>query len=211
MIRQTMKTTTLSALAFPLVLAFALAGCSSDDSSTESAPSSESSTEDNAADETAADDTTDTEAAVGTRENPAPAGDPIEVLTWDGKPEYTVTLGAITLDGNAQVAAAGEFNDVPEAGMQYIIVPVTYTYTGDESGTPWIDVSIEFVSAAGTTHGPYEVVAMLPNATTDVSELYPGGTGSGDMALMVPSADITSGTLALSSILATDKIFVAVE
>ena len=80
-----------------------------------------------------------------------------------------------------------------------------------ESGTPWIDVSIEFVSAAGTTHGPYEIVAMLPNATTDVSELYPGGTGSGDMALMVPSADLTSGTHALSSILATDKIFVAIQ
>ena len=171
----------------------------------------QASAEESTADETAAEETTDSDAAVGTRENPLPAGDSIEVTTRDGKPEYTVTLGAITLDGNAQVAAAGEFNDVPEAGMQYIIVPVTYTYTGEESGTPWIDVSIEFVSAAGTGHGPYEIVAMLPNATTDVSELYPGGTGSGDMAIMVPSADITSGTLALSSILATDKIFVAIQ
>jgi hypothetical protein len=206
-----MKNKNLSVLALPLVLAFALAGCSSDDSSSESAPSSESSSEATTADETAAEETTDTDAAAGTRDNPAPAGDPIEVTTWDGKPEYTVTLGEITLDGNEQVAAAGEYNDVPEAGMQYIIIPVTYTYIGDESGTPWIDVSIEFVSAAGTTHTPHEVVALLPNATTDVSELYPDGTGSGDMAIMVPSADLTDGTLAVSSILSTDKIFVAIQ
>ena len=50
----------------------------------------QASAEESTADETAAEETTDSDAAVGTRENPLPAGDSIEVTTWDGKPEYRI-------------------------------------------------------------------------------------------------------------------------
>ena len=43
-----------------------------------------------------------------------------------------------------------------------------------------------------------------------IGEVILDGTASGTMAILVPSADVATGTLTLSSILAGDNYFVAV-
>ncbi|MBX3098006.1 MAG: DUF4190 domain-containing protein [Salinibacterium sp.] len=136
----------------------------------------------------------------GTRANPAPAGSVIEISDNSG-PIWQVQLGTANLDAGDIVAAENQFNEPADEGFQYIIVPVTYTYVGDESGTPWIDVTIEYVSAAGTTHTNAYVV--IPNNATAINEMYNGATATGNIVIMAPSADIEKGTFTISALFGT--------
>lgn len=132
----------------------------------------------------------------GTRANPAPAGSIIEISDNSG-PIWQVQIGAANLNAADIIAAENMFNDAADAGSQYILVPVTYTYVGTTSGTPWLDVDIEFVSAAGTTHTDEFVV--VPNSYRDINEMYAGASATGNLVVMAPSADIELGTWAIST------------
>lgn len=144
---------------------------------------------------------------VGTRSNPAPAGSTLEISDNSG-PIWNITVGAATLNANDIVAAENQFNPVADAGTQYVLVPITFTYVGTQSGTPWIDTEIEFVSAAGTTHEQEFVV--IPNSITDIAEMYEGASATGNLVVMAPTLDVEKGTWAISARFGT-KYFVAVQ
>ena len=144
--------------------------------------------------------------AEGTRQNPASAGSTI-VISDNTGPIWEITLDAATLNANDIIANENMFNEAPDAGHQYVMVPVTYTYVGTESGTPWIDVQIAFVSAAGTTHE--NTFAVAPSPVTEINELYPDASASGNFVVMAPSDNIEGGAWAISTFL-SDKYFVAV-
>lgn len=144
---------------------------------------------------------------VGTRDNPAPLGSVIEISDNSG-PVWDISMGAANLNASDVIAAENQFNSPADAGFQYVLVPVTYTYVGTETGTPWLDTTIVFVSAAGTTHEQEFVVAPMP--ITDIGELYPGASATGNLVVMAPTADIEKGTWAIGSRFG-DKFFVAVQ
>ncbi|MET0713401.1 MAG: DUF4190 domain-containing protein [Mycetocola sp.] len=150
-------------------------------------------------------------AEVGTRENPAPIGTTVE-MTSVGAPLYEVTLGAPTLDATTVVAAANQFNEAAPAGFQYAVVPVTVTYTGTETGTPWIDLQVEFVSAAGTTHTSSDSLAVGPSPTfMEVNELYPGASGTGNIVIAIPTADAAAGAWTVTPLFSGDTFFFAAQ
>jgi len=142
----------------------------------------------------------------GTRDNPAAAGTTVEVSDNSG-PIWQITIGAANVNAGEVVAGENQFNPAADAGFQYVLVPVTYTYVGAQTGTPWIDVQIEFVSAAGTTHE--QEFAVIPTPITDIGELYPDASATGNLLVMAPSADVEKGTWAVSTFL-SEKYFVAV-
>lgn len=147
------------------------------------------------------------EPALGMRENPAAIGTPIQ-LTSAGAVQYDVTLGTVVLNANQLVAAANPYNDDPPAGFQYALVPVTVVYQGTETGTPWTDITLEFVSAAGTTHKSYDVSVVEPAPTfTDINELYTGASGTGNIVVAIPTADAEAGTWAVSGGAFSDDAF----
>ncbi|WP_168627800.1 DUF4190 domain-containing protein [Cryobacterium sp. BB307] len=147
---------------------------------------------------------------VGTRENPAPIGTTIELANF-GEAEFEVTLGAPILNANDAVKAANQFNDAPKDGFQYAVVPLTVTYVGDETGLPSLGVRVEFVSAAGTTHTQIDSWVVDPEpAFNGINELFPGGTASGNITILIPTADAESGTWAVSSLFG-DKFFFAAQ
>lgn len=145
-------------------------------------------------------------AEIGTRSNPAPAGTTVE-MTDNSGPIWQITMGAAAINANDIIAGENMFNDAPDAGFQYMMVPVTFTYVGSQSGTPWLDVDIAYVSAAGTTHEQEYVVA--PNPINDIAELYTGGTATGHLVVMVPSTDVELGSWAISPTFG-EKFFVKV-
>ncbi len=154
---------------------------------------------------------TDAEAAVGSRENPAPIGTTVVLTGTDGD-AYEITLGAPILNATEAVVAANMFNDAPEAGFQYAMVPVTVTYTGTATGNPWLDVEVEFVSAAGTTHRQMDAMSVAPEPRfMDINELHPGGTGTGNIAILIPSADAEIGAWALSGLFGDETFFMAAQ
>lgn len=139
-------------------------------------------------------------AEAGTRENPAEVGSVIEISDNSG-PVWQVQLGVGNLNAGDVIAAENQFTEAADAGSQYVLVPVTYTYLGSASGTPWIDIQIEFVSAAGTTHTQEFIV--IPSAITEINEMYNGATATGNVVVMAPTADIEKGSWAISTLFGT--------
>ena len=74
--------------------------------------------------------------------------------------QYTVTVDSVTANGNDIVAAENQFNSAP-AG-QYVLVGVTVTYTGDDEGDPWLDLSTEFI---GTDARKYDASSCFGRDT----------------------------------------------
>lgn len=215
-----MKRTVVSS-AFIAVTAMGLAACGSAEP-TVKAPTSEASTssqseteggdttEDAAAEDDAA-EADDTSAAVGTRGNPAPAGSTVKLG------EYSVSLGATATNANDVIAAENQFNEPPVAGRQFVMVPVTATYNGSESGLPWIDLSVNFVGSAGNTYGGSgstdDYCGVIPVALSDQGEIYSGATSAGNVCVSVPSAEIEGGTWVVEESLSFDdtKVFFALR
>tara|TARA_R110002051_G_scaffold60546_8_gene110873 strand:- start:13568 stop:14158 length:591 start_codon:yes stop_codon:yes gene_type:complete len=190
----------ISALLATVALATMLTGCSTVEKI--DTPAGEA--------EAAVEETTETAAEEGTRDNPAALGSTVEIGDNAG-PQFQVTISDVNLDAGDVIAKANQFNDPAEDGMQFVTAAVTYTYVGDETGNPWLDVQIEFVSAAGTTHttGDAFVVGPEPEITS-INEMYNGATETGNIVLMVPSADIEAGTFSISSLFGSEKYFISV-
>lgn len=127
----------------------------------------------------------------GTRDLPFPAGTPI------GNDVATVTLGAATWDATAEIAAANEFNDPAPEGSTYVLLPVTVTNDAStEAITPWADLTVSFVADDGRSFDQEYVVA--PNDLMNVSDLYEGGTGTGNLVFAIPTEVQGGGTWAVS-------------
>jgi hypothetical protein len=196
-----MKMKTSALLALPLLLALTVTGCSS---------AKPISADQAAANKTEAVETAEeAPAEVGTRNSPGPIGTPVEIADVSGNPNYTVVIGAVNLDANAAIAAENQFNAPPTPGNQYILVPVTITYVGTTTGAPAYEVDVAFVSAAGTTHSTFDASVVAPTPLNSVNELYPGAVATGNVAILVPSADIAAGALTVGTLFGGEKTFVA--
>lgn len=123
----------------------------------------------------------------GSRENPWKAGDQLITDDWE------LVIGATNLDANDVVAEGNMFNDPPEAGFQYIQVPISVTYVGDESGST-MEIQVAYVAASGETYESWDAMAAVPD-DNQMQELYSGGTASFNEYLMVPSEGIADGLL----------------
>lgn len=127
----------------------------------------------------------------GTRENPLPIGETVSNDDWQ------VTLG-VPREAGADVAEENPFNDPPKEGMEYWIVPVTATYTGDDTATPWVEISVKFVGVDNRTYD--DNCGVIPDPLDDVGELYKDGVAEGNTCVTVPAgADglwtVTAGML----------------
>ncbi|HZK04693.1 MAG TPA: hypothetical protein VFC82_02470 [Actinomycetaceae bacterium] len=145
----------------------------------------------------------------GTREAPFSPGSTASIG------DYEVSLGSAILNANEMVAQENQFNDPPAEGRQFVLVPVTATYTGDESGTAWVDLSIQFVGAGGNTFGDGmdDHCGVIPNSLTDQGEMYGGATVEGNACVSVPSDQVEGGTWVLEDPYDFDdtKVFFAIQ
>lgn len=163
-------------------------------------PSGEAGTNDQAA---AKDDPA---AKAGTRENPSPIGSVVESDDW------RVVINSVTLAATDAVVAANQFNEAPAKGSEYILVNYSATYIGDDpDGQMPAFVSVEYVTANGTTVNGLDKLATAPKAIDTTSTLYKDGTATGNIAIEVPTATAGQGVLAVRPGMLADKVFVAVK
>lgn len=164
-------------------------------------PSGEAGTNDQAA---AAKD--DPAAKAGTRENPSPISSVVESDDW------RVVINSVTLAATDAVVAANQFNEAPAKGSEYILVNYSATYIGDDAdGQMPAFVSVEYVTANGTTVNGLDKLATAPKAIDTTSTLYKDGTATGNIAIEVPTATAGQGVLAVRPGMLADKVFVAVK
>ncbi|RZL20712.1 MAG: hypothetical protein EOP31_31150 [Rhodococcus sp. (in: high G+C Gram-positive bacteria)] len=118
------------------------------------------------------------EGTAGSRDNPLPIGAKVANDDWD------IVLGT-PREAGSEVSAENQFNDSPKPGMEFWIVPVTATYTGDDTGTAWIDLRIKFVGSDNKAYG--DRCGVIPDDLSDVDEVYPGGIAEGNTCVAVPA------------------------
>ena len=124
---------------------------------------------------------------VGSKDNPVPLGTAQLVGDW------AVTVVKYTPDATAAVLEANEFNDKPAAGETYVLVAVTAKYTGEESGTFWVDMSYKFLGKSGNTFD--SPMAVAPKPISDAGETFPGASVSGNLLFKVPTDQAAEGLL----------------
>ncbi|MCK9792322.1 DUF4190 domain-containing protein [Isoptericola sp. 4D.3] len=145
------------------------------------------------------DDASDAEpdlAEEGTRDNPFTFAETV------GNDDWTVDLGK-PREAWLDIQAENQFNEAPADGMEYWIVPVEATYTGSETGTPWVDLTVEFVGDDSVTYS--DSCGVIPDDLTDVDELYEGGSAKGNVCVAVPAG--APGTWTLTAGWFADPVF----
>ncbi|QAY63454.1 DUF4190 domain-containing protein [Xylanimonas allomyrinae] len=145
-----------------------------------------------AGDDAAADDG----APSGTRQNPYPVGTQVTSTDW------TITLGT-PREAWGEIQAANQFNTAPDDGMEYWIVPLTGTFTGDQPSTPWVDLSVRFVGDDNVTYDG--TCGVVPDSLIDVAELYAGAELSANACVAVPAG--APGLFTLRTSLFGDQVF----
>lgn len=144
--------------------------------------------------------------ALGSTGNPASPGDTITFTDFEGTDEWQVVVGAPVLDATADVLAAADYNAEPAAGNQYLVVPVTYTYVGSDSGSPFLI----FTQIVGGDAELYDTsYAEYPNSIYDAAELGTGDSAEVNLVFEVPTSAVAGSQLKLNSIFGND-IFVAI-
>ncbi len=148
---------------------------------------------------------TDGDGDAGTRENPYPLGSTVTDKDW------SVTINSVDLDAAAAINGENSYNDPAPEGMTYILVNVTINYIGDSDGgeMPW--TTVDYVTPDGNTISSTDNFVMAPDSLDTISELYKGGSTSGNIALAVPQETVGDGVLAVSPGMLSGKTFVSVR
>ncbi|NLY77252.1 MAG: hypothetical protein GX080_04065 [Tissierellia bacterium] len=127
-------------------------------------------------------------AELGTRENPIPIGQKANIgSNWE------ITVLEIVPDAWSIIEAENMFNEPPQDGYQYVMANIQVSYVGEESGTPWVDLSIQYLGSDGNVYS--QSAAVVPNAFIDIGEQFPGATAEGNISWAIPAAAVSGGRI----------------
>ena len=143
----------------------------------------------------------------GSRAQAAPIGSVILIQDAGGKSLWEVTLLESNLNVNTVIAKENMFNPPPPDGFQFAGATVSVTYLGSDRALPGSDLTIAFVSAAGTTHKTFDVLAVGPQDLSDVNELYTNGTAIASVYIAVPTLNADKGTWRISAFLNDSEFY----
>lgn len=127
---------------------------------------------------------------LGTRSNPVPLGERVQV-----GPAWQVALIGVERDALQQVQGENQFNEPPVAGRQFVMGTFSVSYVGEESGTPWVDLSMRFNGSEGNTFGSGQddYCGVIPNPLDDAGEMFPGAEAEGNVCVSVPTEQVEGG------------------
>jgi len=153
---------------------------STSDSESDEAPNDSEAIDDDAVSDEAEEAADNASDESGTRGNPLAIGDTVQNDDW------TITLGS-PYEATDEVLAENEFNEEPEAGMEFWILPITATYEGEDTGHAGMDLTAKFVGDDGRTYNDYEPgCGVIPDDLMDIDSLYADGTAEGNTCISVP-------------------------
>jgi hypothetical protein len=138
----------------------------------------------------------------GTRDNPIPLGQQAQVGNWK------IKVISATLD--AALGSEEVYEPLP-ATDQYVLVELSATYAGEESGMFSVEMMYKYVGSEGNTFG--WIPTMLDGDITDEGEVFAPASVSGHLIFQVASDQVAGGTLMLDEAFSTGgaRTFFAVE
>lgn len=206
----TVRTRSKSAINHSLLAAVFLLSACGGSTTLVSTPLNDVSTTSTAADEEQSSDGENSggrsvDSEIGSRERPAPIGSVVLIKDADGNRVWEVELVESSLNVNSVIANANMFNSAPPAGFQFARATVKVTYLGPAKGLPGSDLTVAFVSAAGTTHKTLDIFVVGPQDLSNVNELYPGATSTASVYIAIPTFDAEKGTWRVSAFLNNEE------
>lgn len=130
------------------------------------------------------------DARTSSRANPFSIGDTVYAGDdW----EYSITK--VTLDAWDEIRAENQFNDPPASGEQFVMFKMKATYTGDDIGNAYA-FTASIIGGNGNTFTTYgNSAGVIPDAFDENSDVYPGASISGNMAIAVPSKQVDDAVI----------------
>jgi len=115
----------------------------------------------------------------GTRDNPVPLGQSLE-LVKDNDTFFKVTILEVIRGDQAwqMIYQTNMFNDPPEEGKEYILAKVRVEYTNSTVPNKTLSISTWNFGTTSNNQVFEELFIVNPSPELDV-ELYPGGVGEG--------------------------------
>lgn len=125
------------------------------------------------------------------RTNPVPMGETASIDGWD------ITVVDTIQDATNIVRDENQFNEPPQEGRQYFIATIEATFTGEgtdeDSSQFWLDVTTNVVDNNSVTYSAMDdYCGVIPNSLEDVSEVFEGGTITGNLCWPVDSEQVGS-------------------
>lgn len=176
-----------------LMIAFALAACGGADGALETTAANVDTTTTTAAEATTTTTTTPSTTTTTQASGESSLAAPLEVGAVVQVGDWRLRVSGVTPDATDQVMAENQFNDPPVDGNQFFIASVEATYTGSDSSTFWVDMSLKSVGASNVAYEPFDArCGVIPGDINDAGETFPGGTVTGNVCWSIQSADAES-------------------
>jgi len=126
---------------------------------------------------------------IGSKAAPVPLGH-----TFDLGNSWSIKVVGVTANATSQVLAANQFNTAPPAGYQDFMVTVQAAYSGSGSSN-WFHDNSSFYSVGASAVG-YTTFdndcGVAPNAFPEFTDVFTGGTVTGNVCWQIKSSDATS-------------------
>src|SRR5690606_17377652 len=89
-------------------------------------------------------------------------------------------------DAAELVLAENMFNEEPEKGFVYAMVPVSLSYDGDDASGPWLTLGFALVGGDGNTYSGS--CGVTPDDISGVEEMYAGASADANVCVAVKKA-----------------------
>lgn len=139
-----------------------------------------------------------------TQDSPVPLGTEVQVGDWK------IKVVSYTADATTTLLKANMFNEKPAAGEQYSMVALAATYTGEKSGTFWVDISAKLLGTEGNT---FDSAGVAPKPITDANEAFPNAKVAGNISYLIPTNQADDALLILEASFSFDstRVFMALK
>jgi len=111
--------------------------------------------------------------------------------------DWTVSLGETDTAATETILATDDLAEEPVAGRDYILVTVTATYQGTDTGAPWADLWLSYSGADGTVYDPIDDVdsacPYLEDGLDEYDKVAAGTQVAGVVCASVPTEQIAGG------------------
>jgi hypothetical protein len=123
---------------------------------------------------------------------------------------WTMTVDSFVGDATAEVTAASEYNSSAPAGQVYALATVTLQYDGEDDSASAYAVDVKAVGDSNVSSDDDCYVDLAGAELDQFTDVFKGGTLSGQLCFTIPPAD--GGALLLyasGDYFETDPVFFA--
>ena len=149
-------------------------------------------------------DDTPAEGALGTRANPIPMGEAVQL-----DDDWELTVLSVEPDATDSILAEDSFADPPASGHQFFVATVRVTYIG-ETSEEFYGWNLRTVGQSAVSYDQFDNSCgwSVPNELPS-NELFTGGTIEGNLCWSIDSADADSLVLYDGDQRGSDRIFLS--